>query len=238
MDSCTRRAELFVSALSGLIDIIILIIYNLFIIVNCNIIKLNLGGSIKLEIQILHWFEALHNPITNPIMYAITTLGNAGIFWIILAVAMLLILPKQYKKIGLSMAIALILSLIFCNGIMKHLWARPRAFWVDGQNFVISNEFENLYGIFQSIHDYSFPSGHSSASFAAATAIFMWRKKEGTAALILAALIALSRLYFTVHFPTDVIVGTLTGIIYGVAAYFITKLLMNKIPAMDKIFNK
>jgi len=118
-----------------------------------------------MEIQILHWFESLHNPITDPIMYFITTLGNGGIFWIILAAAMLIILPKRYKKVGLSMAIALILSLIFCNGIMKHMWARPRAFWVEGQNFVISNNFENLYGIFQTIHDYSFPSGHSSASF-------------------------------------------------------------------------
>ncbi len=77
---------------------------------------------------------------------------------------MLLIFPKKYRKVGLSMAIALILSLIFCNGIMKHLWARPRAFWVEGQNFVVGDQFENLYGIFQSIHDYSFPSGHSSAS--------------------------------------------------------------------------
>ena len=163
-----------------------------------------------MEIQILHWFESLHNPITNPIMYGITSLGNGGIFWIILAAAMLLIFPKKYRKVGLSMAIALILSLIFCNGIMKHLWARPRAFWVEGQNFVVGDQFENLYGIFQSIHDYSFPSGHSSASFAAATAIFMWRKKEGTAALILAALIAVSRLYLTVHYPSDVLVGTIT----------------------------
>ncbi len=190
-----------------------------------------------MEIQILHWFESLHNPITDPIMYFITTLGNGGIFWIILAAAMLIILPKRYKKVGLSMAIALILSLIFCNGIMKHMWARPRAFWVEGQNFVISNNFENLYGIFQTIHDYSFPSGHSSASFAAATAIFMWQKKEGTAALVLAALIAVSRLYLTVHYPTDVLAGTVTGIMYGIAAYYITKLLMKKIPAMNKIFN-
>ena len=136
------------------------------------------------------------------------------------------------------MAIALILSLIFCNGIMKHLWASPRAFWVVGQNFVVGNEFENLYGIFNSIHDYSFPSGHSSASFAAAVSIFMWRKKEGSAALVLAALIAFSRLYFTVHYPTDVLVGTITGALYGVAAYFIVKALMNKVPKLNAIFNK
>lgn len=196
------------------------------------------SGCYIMEIQILHWFETLHNPITNPIFYVITTLGNAGWFWIVLAVLMLTVLPKKYKKAGLTMAIALILSLIFCNGIMKHLWARPRAFWVVGQNFVVGNEFENLYGIFNSIHDYSFPSGHSSASFAAAVSIFMWRKKEGSAALLLAALIAFSRLYFTVHYPTDVLVGTITGALYGVAAYFIVKALMNKVPKLNAIFNK
>lgn len=196
------------------------------------------SGCYIMEIQILHWFETLHNPITNPIFYVITTLGNAGWFWIVLAVLMLTVLPKKYKKAGLTMAIALILSLIFCNGIMKHLWARPRAFWVVGQNFVVGNEFENLYGIFNSIHDYSFPSGHSSASFAAAVSIFMWRKKEGSAALVLAALIAFSRLYFTVHYPTDVLVGTITGALYGVAAYFIVKGLMNKVPKLNAIFNK
>lgn len=196
------------------------------------------SGCYIMEIQILHWFETLHNPITNPIFYVITTLGNAGWFWIVLAVLMLTVLPKKYKKAGLTMAIALILSLIFCNGIMKHLWARPRAFWVVGQNFVVGNEFENLYGIFNSIHDYSFPSGHSSASFAAAVSIFMWRKKKGSAALVLAALIAFSRLYFTVHYPTDVLVGTITGALYGVAAYFIVKALMNKVPKLNAIFNK
>lgn len=196
------------------------------------------SGCYIMEIQILHWFETLHNPITNPIFYVITTLGNAGWFWIVLAVLTLTVLPKKYKKAGLTMAIALILSLIFCNGIMKHLWARPRAFWVVGQNFVVGNEFENLYGIFNSIHDYSFPSGHSSASFAAAVSIFMWRKKEGSAALVLAALIAFSRLYFTVHYPTDVLVGTITGALYGVAAYFIVKALMNKVPKLNAIFNK
>ena len=196
------------------------------------------SGCYIMEIQILHWFETLHNPITHPIFYVISTLRNPSWFWIVLAVLMLTVLPKKYKKAGLTMAIALILSLIFCNGIMKHLWARPRAFWVVGQNFVVGNEFENLYGIFNSIHDYSFPSGHSSASFAAAVSIFMWRKKEGSAALVLAALIAFSRLYFTVHYPTDVLVGTITGALYGVAAYFIVKALINKVPKLNAIFNK
>lgn len=189
-----------------------------------------------MEIQILHWFESLHNPITDPIMYAITSLGNAGIFWIVLALLMLTVMPKRYRKVGFTIAIALILSLIFCNGIMKNLWQRPRAFWVEGQPFVVGDQFENLYGIFYGVHDYSFPSGHTSASFAAALAILMWRKKEGIAATVLAALIAFSRLYLTVHYPSDVIVSLVLGSLYGVIAYFIAKWVFKKFPGANAVF--
>ncbi|MGN0329018.1 MAG: phosphatase PAP2 family protein [Lachnospira sp.] len=191
-----------------------------------------------MEIQILHWFESLHNPITDPIMYAITSLGNAGIFWIVLALLMLTVMPKRYRKVGFTMAIALILSLIFCNGIMKNLWQRPRAFWVEGQPFVVGDQFENLYGIFYGVHDYSFPSGHTSASFAAALAILMWRRKEGIAATVLAALIAFSRLYLTVHYPSDVLVSLVLGSLYGVIAYFIAKWVFKKFPGANAVFEQ
>lgn len=181
-----------------------------------------------MEIQILHWFESLHNPILNPIMYAITSLGDKGLFWILISLLCVTILPVRYRKVGITMMIALLLSVIFCNGIMKNLWQRPRCFWVTGQPYVISDEFENLYNVFAGIKDYSFPSGHTSASFAAALAIFCWTKREGVYAIVLAALIALSRLYLTVHYPTDVLVSLILGSLYGVAAYFIVKLLMKK----------
>ena len=161
-----------------------------------------------MEIQILHWFESLHNPVTDPIMYGITCLGNAGILWILIALAFLAIpLFKKDRKIGLSIAIALILSLIMCNGIMKNLWARVRPFNVD-------TTFENLYGVFNGINDWSFPSGHTSASFAAALAIILWDRQKGTAAVIVAALISFSRLYLTVHYPTDVLTSLVFGSLY------------------------
>lgn len=183
-----------------------------------------------MEIQILHWFGSLHNPVLNPIMYGITTLGNAGFLWILMALLCLTVLPKKYRKIGFTIAAALIFSLIFCNGIMKNLWQRPRCFWENGQYMVISNEFENLYNIFNSISDFSFPSGHTSASFAAALAIFMWRKKEGIWAIVLASLIAISRLYLTVHYPTDVLASLIFGSLYGIIAYYIVKALMKRFP--------
>ena len=184
-----------------------------------------------MELQILHWFESLHNPVTDPIMYAVTCLGNAGIFWILLC-AVFLFIPvfKKDRKLGLSMAIGLILSLIMWNGIMKNLSARIRPFNADPT-------FENLYGIFNGIKDWSFPSGHTSASFAAALAIILWDRKKGIPAVILAALIAFSRLYLTVHYPTDVLASLLLGSLYGVIGYFVTKLIMNRSERARKVFS-
>ena len=100
---------------------------------------------------------------------------------------------------------------------MKNLSARIRPFNADPT-------FENLYGIFNGIKDWSFPSGHTSASFAAALAIILWDRKKGIPAVILAALIAFSRLYLTVHYPTDVLAS-------------VTKLIMNRSEIARKVFS-
>ena len=186
-----------------------------------------------MELQILHWFGSIHNPVLNPIMYFFTCLGNAGIFWILLALALLTVLPKKYRKVGLTMAIALILSLIMCNGVMKNFYHRVRPFVTDP-----TLQETELYGIFATIHDWSFPSGHTSASFAAAVAMFMWYKKEGTGTLIIAALVSISRLYLTVNYPTDVLASLILGSLYGVIAYFITVALFNKFPKIRAVFAK
>ena len=190
-----------------------------------------------MELQILHWFESLHNPVTDPVMYAITCLGNAGIFWILLCAAFLFIPVFKTRKWFAPAASCrsfrsyrLILSLIMCNGIMKNLSARIRPFNADPT-------FENLYGIFNGIKDWSFPSGHTSASFAAALAIILWDRKKGIPAVILAALIAVSRLYLTVHYPTDVLASLLLGSLYGVIGYFVTKLIMKRSEKARKVFS-
>ena len=113
---------------------------------------------------------------------------------------------------------------------MKNLSARIRPFNADPT-------FENLYGIFNGFKDWSFPSGHTSASFAAALAIILWDRKKGIPAVILAALIAVSRLYLTVHYPTDVLASLLLGSLYGVIGYFVTKLIMNRSEKARKVFS-
>jgi undecaprenyl-diphosphatase len=164
----------------------------------------------KTEFAILYWFQGLHNPVLDKIAIAITSLGNAGLFWILLTLLML-ILSKKSKKTAWTSATALILSAIIVNLILKNLVMRDRPCWID-------TDVKMLVKI---PRDYSFPSGHSSASFASAVAIFLRNKKLGTPLVILALLIALSRLYLFVHWPTDVLAGTAIGIIQAIVAYFI-----------------
>lgn len=154
-----------------------------------------------MDFLILYALQHLHNAVLDRVMVGITSLGNAGWIWIALT-AVFLILPK-YRKCGVRMAIALILDVILCNLVLKPLAARPRPCWID----------EQVKLLVAAPKDYSFPSGHSAASFAAAVSIFVMHKKEGAAALILACLIAFSRLYLFVHFPTDVLAGIAVGFI-------------------------
>ena len=112
------------------------------------------------------------------------------------------------------MFLALLLMLIIGNLTLKPLVARIRPY-----------EFaHHVRLIIDTPTDFSFPSGHTFASFASAVSIFLFHKKEGFIALTLAALIAFSRLYLYVHFPTDILAGIILGIIVAFISRAITKL--------------
>ena len=124
-----------------------------------------------------------------------------------------------YRKIGVHAAVSLIMAVIICNVILKPWIMRCRPCWLEP-------EVQLLVKI---PHDYSFPSGHSNASFAVATSIFMRNKKLVIPAIVLAALIAISRLYVFVHWPTDVLVGTIIGICGGIISYFIVDFIYKRL---------
>lgn len=161
----------------------------------------------SLDYGILHWIsENLVSETLTSIMRFITTLGNDGFIWI--ALGLLCLLRPSTRKQGFSILVALLFSLLFNNLILKSLFSRPRPFL----------QYADLIPLIEAPSGYSFPSGHSSSSFAAAFAWFMHNKKSGIAMLVLAALIAFSRLYVCVHFPTDVLCGSLLGALLGFAA--------------------
>ncbi|MGN0999054.1 MAG: phosphatase PAP2 family protein [Faecousia sp.] len=161
------------------------------------------------DLPILDWIaEHLTCPVLDFLMPLITMLGDGGIFWIAVAVVMLLV-PK-YRRTGLGMAFALIMGLLVCNVTMKPLLARIRPYDYQLEHFGRTIEL-----LVAAPHDYSFPSGHTLASFEAATVIFLNHKRLGIPALILAALIAFSRLYLYVHYPTDVLFAVVMGIAFA-----------------------
>ncbi|MBQ9901713.1 MAG: phosphatase PAP2 family protein [Clostridia bacterium] len=151
--------------------------------------------------------HSVRNPFLDSVMPYITKLGDKGIFWIALAV--ILLIPKKTRKTGAAMGIAMLLGVIIGNGILKNLVARTRPF--DLANPVVSRS--RL--LIDPPTDYSFPSGHTLASFEAATAIYKDHTLYGFAVFLLALLIAFSRIYLQVHYPSDVLGGAILGFLLG-----------------------
>ena len=171
------------------------------------------------EFDLLYWFQSLHNPILDKIVVVITSLGNAGIFWILLTLVMLIVCKD--KKVAWTSALALLFSVLVINVFLKNMAMRARPCWID----------DTIPLLVKNPKDYSFPSGHSSASFASAVSIVQYAKyrKQGIAAVILAAMIAVSRMYVFVHFPTDVFVGTMLGIVEAILAGIIIRFIYRKV---------
>ena len=177
------------------------------------------------DLPILDWIAAnLWNPVLDVLMPLITLLGDAGIFWIAIAVALLC--TKKYRKIGLGMAIAMAIGLLVCNVTLKPLVMRPRPY--DYQADVFQKIIPLLV---EKQHDFSFPSGHTIASFEAATVIAINNKKWGIAAMVLAVLIAFSRMYLYLHYPTDVLASVVLGIAFAHLGNRLAGYIMNRFEA-------
>lgn len=169
----------------------------------------NVDEAVLLWIQ-----EAVRQTWLDPVVKAFTTLGNAGILWIVLAVAMLFWRPT--RKAGLLAGCALLFSLLFTNLGLKLLLTRPRPYTV----------VEGLIPLLTSGDPNSFPSGHTSAAFAAGlvwarTLPKAWMRRT---AVIQAVLMGLSRLYVGVHYPSDVVSGAVVGTVCALLALWIGRL--------------
>ena len=180
--------------------------------------------AVSFDLPILDWIAAnLWCPVLDVAMPIITLLGDAGIFWI--AVSVLFMITKKYRKTGIGMMLALMMGLLVCNIWLKPTVARMRPY--DFQMEYFLKEIPLLAG---AMHDFSFPSGHTIASFEAAVVILLNNKKLGIAAMILACLIAFSRLYLYVHYPTDVICSVILGTAFAFLGNFLAGKIMGKLP--------
>ena len=158
----------------------------------------------QIDYALLFWLQDhVVSAGLTPVMKAFTALGNGGVLWIVLC--LLLLCFKKTRAAVAAGLVALICVHLLNNLLLKGLVARPRPFYGVDIDLLIAAP-----------GGWSFPSGHASTGFAAATAIFLKDKRVGIPALAAAALIAFSRLYFFVHFPSDVCVGAIEGILAAV----------------------
>lgn len=145
--------------------------------------------------------EHFHNPVTDTLFPILTYLGEGGVFWILLA--LILLFFPQKRRTGIFMLCAMGAGFLLGEVLLKNLVCRPRPF----------QQFPNYCTLLISPPTgYSFPSGHTCSSLASASVLLFTDKKLGIPALILAILIAFSRIFLFVHWPSDVLLGALLGI--------------------------
>lgn len=136
-------------------------------------------------------------------------IGEAGGIWIIAAVIMMCF--RKTRATGVMVVCAVLAGYLIGELGIKNLVGRARPF--------VENPSVQLFIV--PPKGYSFPSGHSCSSFAAASVLFIRDKRIGIPALVVAFLIAFSRLYNYVHFPSDVLCGILLGVLCAVVTVFV-----------------
>lgn len=157
----------------------------------------------NMDVQLLFWIQQnVRSDAATAFLEFFTDLGNMGALWIGLAVA--LFLYKKTRLTGSHAMLAVAVNVVLTNGLLKYLVARPRP-------FLLHSEINPLIAL---PTGFSFPSGHTSCSFAVAFVLYaLLPKRYGIPALVTAVLVGFSRLYLGVHYPTDVLAGVLVGFV-------------------------
>ncbi|RRD40671.1 phosphatase PAP2 family protein [Leptotrichia sp. OH3620_COT-345] len=159
-----------------------------------------------LAVKFFYTFQhLLQNDLFSKIMIFFTRLGDHGIIWI--GLSTVLLLTKKYRKVGFISLLSLLICSIIVNITLKPLVQRERPF----------NEISDIILLINAPKDYSFPSGHTAASFVMTYIFFKNIKKYSAFILTVAILISFSRLYLTVHYVSDVAAGILIGLFSGYA---------------------
>ena len=157
-----------------------------------------------LDWGILRWIQTyLACPALDAIMPRLTLLGDIGFIWILTGVVLLC--TKKHRRTGILLLLGLLCGALAGNVVLKNLVARPRPCWLD----------ESVQLLIATPKDFSFPSGHTLSSTIGATILTRADRRFGYAAIPLAVLLAFSRLYLYVHFPSDVFAGAVLGLVIG-----------------------
>lgn len=145
--------------------------------------------------------NTVHSSFFDSIMPIITSVGNFGLIWI--AISLLMVVKKDYRKTGILSLGAIIFSTLAGEIVLKNLVQRARPF----------TQLPDLQLLISAPSSWSFPSVHTTVAFAFFWTVFREKKKIAIPIFILAVAIAFSRMYLMVHYPSDVAVGVILGIL-------------------------
>lgn len=148
----------------------------------------------------------------NTFFKCVTMLGEAGVFWIVLGI--ILICFKKTRASGIVMLVSLLVGFCLNDFVLKNLIARPRPF---SKNQEFAEFLESIS--MKKPSGFSMPSGHSYVAFNAGVMLTLFHKKKGAITLVLSFLIAFSRIFLCVHYPTDVLLGSVLGVITAFVVY-------------------
>lgn len=148
------------------------------------------------------------HPVVDKLMLWATRMGNGGLVWIAVG---LIMMGTGRRLEGLMLLLALTLTAFLINLVVKPMFTRKRPYEI----------LETVRTMVNPPFGSSFPSGHAASSFAAASMLWFFNMPFRYFALALALLIAVSRVYLMVHFPSDVLVGVVSGIVISYLTYLL-----------------
>ena len=171
------------------------------------------------DIHILFGLHHLAGPHMDMFMTWFTTMINTIWLWVILAAGGLW--KRQSRWVTISIIVAVFLAILVGDVAIKHVVMRIRP-------YLVIPDAPTLATLKYPI-SYSFPSGHSFFFFAGATVLFRFRRCLGMAAYGLACVVAFSRMYLFMHFPSDVFTGAVLGILIGNIAWKMCRYAKNRL---------
>lgn len=165
------------------------------------------GKIQRIDDRVLERIIKIHRPTLDKIMILFSKAGTFGTVWWLICLPFLF--NQKWRMTGINFILALSIAHLMGQIILKNIVKRTRpCHKLDDDDLIVDRP-----------RYYSFPSGHTAASFAmVGVALLRCSFYTFLPILVLASIISFSRIYLRVHYLTDVLVGAVLGLCCGICS--------------------